>query len=76
MPVAESLKDLIDSRTVPFWKSVVEPKIAGKIKFKDKIGQPLNLYSCDFLNKGFPKKIFGMINNCHVAILAQFTIGP
>ena len=30
MPVAESLKDLIDSRTVPFWKSVVEPKIAGK----------------------------------------------
>ena len=29
-----------------------------------------------FLNKGFPKKIFGMINNCQVAILVRFTIGP
>jgi len=28
------------------------------------------------LTKGFPKKIFGMINNCHVAIFAQITIGP
>ena len=51
-------------------------KIAGKIISKDKIRQPLNLYSCDFFNKGFPKKIFGMINNCYVAILAQITIGP
>ena len=27
-----------------------------------------------FLNKGFPKKIFGMINYCYVAIFARFNI--
>ena len=30
IPVSESLKDLIDYRTVPFWKSIVEPQIVGK----------------------------------------------
>ena len=29
-----------------------------------------------FLNKDFAKKIFGMINNCHVAIFARFTKDP
>ena len=29
-----------------------------------------------FLNKGFPKKIFGMINNCQIAISARFTKDP
>jgi len=29
IPVSESLKDLIDYRTVPFWKSVVEPQIVA-----------------------------------------------
>ena len=51
-------------------------KIAGKIIFKDKIAQPLTFILVIFLNKGFPKKILGMSNNCQVAILAQFTIGP
>ena len=31
IPVTESLKDLINKRTVPFWKSVVEPKISGNL---------------------------------------------
>ena len=30
IPDTESLKDLIEKRTVPFWKSVVEPQILGK----------------------------------------------
>ena len=31
IPNTESLKDLIEKRTVPFWKSVVEPQILGKM---------------------------------------------
>ena len=46
-------------------------KIAGKIIFNNKIGQPLTFIHVIFFNKGFPKKIFGMSKNCHVAIFAQ-----
>ena len=30
IPVTESLKDLIEQRTGPFWRSFVEPDIRGK----------------------------------------------
>ena len=29
IPESESLKDLIEKRTVPFWSSVVQPDILG-----------------------------------------------